>query len=282
MQFHHNTAEVYAPDNLPVNDALMRTTHMAIAAHQDDIEMMVAQPILECFNRDHKWFSGVVMTDGRGSPRAGKYQHYTDNDMCSLRTQEQFRAASFGKYAAQVVLKYSSTIVKDWNVKEPIVDLVQILHIAKPQFVYSHNLADKHDTHVAVALRVIEAIRALPQAERPAKLYGCEVWRGLDWLLDDDKVKMDLSEHEDLQAALINVFESQIAGGKRYDLATMGRRRANATFLESHKTDTSTGLALAMDMSPLIFNDELDPSDFVHSFIERFAQDVDQRLQKFS
>jgi len=39
---------------------------------------------------------------------------------------------------------------------------------------------------------------------------------------------------ENLQFALLGVFESQIAGGKRYDLALMGRRRANATYFESH------------------------------------------------
>lgn len=93
---------------------------------------------------------------------------------------------------------------------------------------------------------------------------------------------MDLSDHKNLQAALLGVFDSQITGGKRYDLATMGRRRANATLSDSHETDTSTGLEFAMDMSPLIFDDQLDPSVFVQGFIERFAQDVTQRLQKFS
>ena len=35
-------------------------------------------------------------------------------------------------------------------------------------------------------------------------------------------------------AALIGVFDSQIAGGKRHDLAVLGRRRANATYNASH------------------------------------------------
>ena len=50
------------------------------------------------------------------------------------------------------------------------------------------NLVDKHDTHVAVVLRVIAAIRQMPPDIRPEKLYGCEVWRDLDWMLDSDKV----------------------------------------------------------------------------------------------
>ncbi len=87
-------------------------------------------------------------------------------------------------------------------------------------------------------------MRELPRGQRPKKVWGCEVWRNLDWLADDDKVLMDVSGHEHLAAALNGMFDSQIPGGKRYDLATLGRRRANATFLESHATDAgrATGI----------------------------------------
>lgn len=282
MHFHKDAIEIFIPDGSPVEMALARTTHMAIAAHQDDIEMMAAHPIIKCYQQKDLWFTGIIMTDGHGSPRDGKYKDFTDEEMGLLRTQEQFKAAAIGDYSAQLVLGYPSEIIKDKGRKEPLEDILQILRAVKPQFVYTHNLADKHDTHVAVALRVITAIRALPVKERPKKLYGCEVWRGLDWILDDDKVKMDLSRHENLQTALLGVFDSQIAGGKRYDLASMGRRRANATFSESHSTDTTTGLSLAMDMSSLIMDESLSPLDFVHGLLERFTQDVMERLQKFS
>ncbi len=282
MHFHKDAIEIFIPDGSPVEMALARTTHMAIAAHQDDIEMMAAHPIIKCYQQKDLWFAGIIMTDGHGSPRDGKYKDFTDEEMGLLRTQEQFKAAAIGDYSAQLVLGYPSEIIKDKGRKEPLEDILQILRAVKPESVYTHNLADKHDTHVAVALRVITAIRALPVKERPKKLYGCEVWRGLDWILDDDKVKMDLSRHENLQAALLGVFDSQIAGGKRYDLASMGRRRANATFSESHSTDTTTGLSLAMDMSSLLMDESLSPLDFVHGLLERFTQDVMERLQKFS
>ena len=81
-----------------------------------------------------------------------------------------------------------------------------------------------------------------PPRARPAQLYGCEVWRDLDWMLDEEKVVFDLSAHESLQAALLGVFDSQICGGKRYDLATQGRRRAHATYAASHGTDEATSL----------------------------------------
>ena len=119
-------------------------------------------------------------------------------------------------------------------------------------------------------------------AERPEKVVGCEVWRALDWMLDSDKLMMDLSDHENLQFALLGVFDSQIAGGKRYDLASMGRRRANATYFESHGVDNTTGLSYGMDMTPLMNDADLDPAEFVGGFMQRFANEVHERVGRMS
>ncbi len=282
MKLHMDTAEIFVPDRIPLEEALGRTTHMGISAHQDDIEIMAAKPILECFQQKDKWFTGVVVTDGRGSPRDGLYKDYSDEEMRLVRFKEQRKAALVGEYAAQVMMDYPSKVIKDAAKKEPVDDLALLLKAAKPREVYTHNLADKHDTHVATALRVIAAIRCLPRDDRPEKLYGCEVWRSLDWLLDEDKVGMDLSAHENLQAALLGVYDSQIAGGKRYDLASMGRRRANATYFESHGVDVTTGLAYAMDMSPLMQDDAPDPLSFINGLIQHFVRDVGERIRKVS
>lgn len=280
MKFHLDTAEVYIPDNEPVEQALARTTHLCLAAHQDDIEIMAAQPIIECFQQKDKWFTGVVVTDGRGSPRDGIYGQYTDDEMRLVRFKEQRKAAFVGEFAAQVMLDIPSKVIKDVLRDEPVGDILAILRATKPKFVYTHNLADKHDTHVGVALRVIQALRKLDQAERPERVVGCEVWRALDWMVDSDKVTMDLSRHENLQFALLGVFDSQIAGGKRYDLASMGRRRANATYFESHGVDETLGLSYGMDMTPLMNDASLKPSEFVQGFIQHFADDVKGRVGK--
>ena len=282
MKFHLDTAEIYVPDNTPVEEALARTTHLCIAAHQDDIEIMSAQPILECFQQKDKWFTGVVVTDGRGSPRDDLYKDYSDDDMRLVRFKEQRKAAFVGEFAAQVMLDLSSKIVKDASRQESVEDILTVLRATKPQFVYTHNLADKHDTHVGVALRVIESIRRLDQAERPERVVGCEVWRALDWMPDPDKVLMNVSEHKNLQQALLGVFDSQIVGGKRYDLASMGRRRANATYFESHGVYATTGLSYAMDMSPLMSDKTKNPVEFAQDFIQRFAQDVRDRIRRMS
>lgn len=282
MKFHLDTAEIYIPDHMPEEQALARTTHLCFAAHQDDIEIMAAHPILECFQQDDKWFTGVIVTDGRGSPRDSLYKDYTNEEMRLVRFKEQRKAAIVGEYAAQLMLDVSSKVIKDASQRGPVDDILAILHATQPEFVYTHNLADKHDTHVAVALRVIEALRKLDQAERPGRVVGCEVWRALDWMVDSDKVTMDLSVHENLQFALLGVFDSQIAGGKRYDLASMGRRRANATYWESHGADETIGLSYGIDMTPLMIDLNLNPAEFVGQFIQRFATDVQQRVTRNS
>jgi LmbE family N-acetylglucosaminyl deacetylase len=278
MKFNLDSATTFVPDGLPIDEALPRTTHLGIGAHQDDLEIIALEGILQCFQRQDKWFTGVVVTNGSGSSRIGLYADYTDEDMRRVRVKEQIKAAFVGEYAAQILLDYPSFAVKDSANASPVQDLVQIIRAARPEVVYTHNLADKHPTHVGVTLKVITAMRSLPEAERPQHVYGCEVWRDLDWMVDSDKVLFDVSGQEGLQMALVGLFDSQISGGKRYDLATMGRRRANATYLESHESDTTTGLIFGMDLTPLVQDPSKDIAAYVQEHITRFADDVRARI----
>ena len=280
MQYKMDTAQLYVPDGLPPAEALARTTHLAIGAHQDDLEIMAYDGIIQCFQQPDQWFSGVVVTNGSGSPRADVYANYSDDEMRAVRFIEQKKAAFVGEYAAQILLDYPSAAVKNPADKHPVHDLALIIQTARPEVVYTHNLADKHDTHIGVTLKVIEAIRSLPENERPAKLYGCEVWRDLDWMIDSDKVAFDVSAHENLQMALLGVFDSQIAGGKRYDLASLGRRRAHATYHQSHGVDEAQGISFAMDLSQLMKDTGKSPADYTAEYIQRFADDVKGRIGK--
>lgn len=276
--FKNNNAEIFIPDGEPIKTAIKRTTHLGIGAHQDDLEIMAFDGIRKCFQQDEKWFCGVIVTDGSGSPRDGIYKSYSDEQMVIIRKEEQKKAAFIGEFGAQIFLAYPSTPVKDQTNQDVAEDLANLLRLSQPEIVYTHNLADKHDTHIGVAMKAIHAIRKLALNERPKKLYGCEVWRDLDWMVDEDKVVFDLSAHENLQTALVSVFDSQICGGKRYDLATMGRRRAHATYFESHGIDTTTGISFAMDLTPLIMDDEKNIQDYLMEHIDRFRQDVIERL----
>ncbi|MCX7747665.1 MAG: PIG-L family deacetylase [Clostridia bacterium] len=280
MKLKNSSAELFIPDNKPVEEAIQRTTHMAISAHQDDIEIMAHHGALECFGRDDKWFFGVVVTNGAGSPRDDLYASYTDEEMQKVRKLEQKKAAFVGEYGAQALLDYSSSAVKDPNGRDVIEEIKELVTMAKPKIIYTHNLADKHDTHIGVVTKVIKALRELPESDRPEKLYGCEVWRNLDWVNDDEKVVFDVSAHPNIAAALVEVFDSQICGGKRYDLATVGRRLANATYAASHGTDNASSLIYGMDLTPLIKDVNLDIVEYVQGYISRFAQDVTNKLKK--
>ena len=280
MKFNLDTAEIFIPDKTPIKEALARTTHLCIAAHQDDIEIMAAQPIIDSFQGDDKWFTGVVVTNGRGSPRGGIYAKYSDDEMRDVRFKEQRKAASIGEYSAQVMLDYPSSMVKDGGNTMPIEDFIELLQATKPEIIYTHNLADKHATHVGVAVKVIEALRNLSKEDLPKYVYGCEVWRNLDWMRDAEKVLMDCSAQKNLQAALLGIFDSQISGGKRYDLAAMGRRLANATFFESHGVDEASDLSYAMDLTPLVKDPEMNIKNYVKGFINRFAEDVEKQIDE--
>jgi LmbE family N-acetylglucosaminyl deacetylase len=282
MKFGIPTAEIYVPDGTPVEEALKRTTHMAIGTHQDDLEIMAYHGILECFGRSDKWYAGVIVTNGSGSPRDDLYADYTDEDMQKVRRVEQKKAAYIGEYGSQALLDYTSSAVKDPSNRAVVDDIKALLTAAHPSVVYTHNLADKHDTHVAVALRTIAALRELPANVRPQAVYGCEVWRCLDWMNDEDKIALDVAAHENLAEALLGVFDSQICGGKRYDLATIGRRRANATYHASHGTDETTSLIFAMDLTPLVADASLDIEEYVTDFIFRFSDDVTSRIGEFA
>ena len=272
--------DVFVPDGVAEEDAFARTTHMGIVAHPDDLEILAHPAILDCFGRDDRWFCGVVVADGAGSARGGPYASVSDAEMVVIRRREQRKAAVVGEYGAVVMLGAPSAAVQD-PVRPAIVEaLVALLRRARPRLLFTHNLADRHDTHVSVALAAIDACRALPRDDRPQRVLGGEGWRDLDWLTGDDKIALDVAPRESLAAALIGVFDSQITGGKRYDLAALGRRRAHATQQESHKLDATSALSLYMDLTPLVADPSLDPEAYAAERIDRFAKDVRDRIRR--
>ena len=100
-------------------------------------------------------------------------------------------------------------------------------------------------------------------------------------MLDTDKTLLDVSGRPNLAAAIGGIFDSQIAGGKRYDLAVQGRRLSNATFFDSHSSDDAEQLWFAMDLTPLVKDPDLDPVEFTTAFIRRFEEDVSNSLRNY-
>ncbi len=244
----------FVPDGVPTASALERVTTLAVGAHQDDIEFFGMHAVLENFAT--RSLAGVVCTDGGGSPRCGPYADFTYADMTAVRVREQNRAAAVGQYSCMWQLGATSADAKSAASRATslVPQLLAILRATRPRTLYTHNPADKHDTHVSCLIAVLTAVRMLAKHERPTLIYGCEVWRDLDWLCDEDRIMLDVSSNPQLSKDIIAVFDSQINGGKRYDDAVLGRRAAHATFFSTHTLDFATALQFAMDLTPLAFD----------------------------
>jgi len=274
-------AQVFVPDALSFPDAASRVTHLGVGAHPDDLEFMAFHGIVECMDRTDRWFGGVTCTDGCGSSRSGVFDGMSPEELGRVRAKEQNEAAAIGQYGIMFQLAYPSPSVTnpaDTRLRE---DLTRILRSTGPEVVYSHSPADKHRTHLGVFASLLHALRALPLEERPTQLIGCEVWRDLDWMLDSEKVRMDVSGHETLANKLNAVFASQIVDGKRYDLAVTGRRAANATFHEPREGDESTQVLVGIDLTPLIQDDSLSVVEFIRQAIRRFEESVCAGLKSY-
>lgn len=257
--------EKYVPDgfgNAPVKC-------IAVSAHKDDTEMFALKGIADCYGKGG--FVAVVLTDGGGCPRAPQYAGVSDEDMAELRTAEQKRVAAKGGYTALWLLEKSSAEVKECS-DSLVGELAEILRqYPSVETLYLHNPFDAHPTHVAACVAAIKAVNLLNEDEKPRKIYGCEVWRGLDWLADRDRVALDVSGYDALAAALMDEFETQNAA-KRYDIAAQARRNANATFGHSHENDVSESVIYAVDMTSLAHGETLD--DFAERMVADFVSSL--------
>ncbi len=62
MKLRQEGSEFFIPDGISIEEGIARTTHMAISAHQDVVEIMAYHGIQECFGRDDKWFFACIVT----------------------------------------------------------------------------------------------------------------------------------------------------------------------------------------------------------------------------
>ena len=68
MKLSQPNAELWMPDGAEESESLARVTHMAIAAHQDDVEVMALEGILAGFGIGNRCFMAAIRHRGSGQP----------------------------------------------------------------------------------------------------------------------------------------------------------------------------------------------------------------------
>ena len=254
-----------------------QVTHLGIGAHPDDLEFSFLHGIEACFEQEGRGFAGITVTHGGGSLRV---PGQSTEELIAIRRREQRAAADVGRYALLAQLGYASADLSDASRSDRLIaELSAVLSGTRPDVVYLHAPTDRHRSHLAVLQHALIALRRLPAEQRPGEVWGCEGWRDLDWLSDADRVALPVGRREHLGAAFAGLFDSQIASGKRYDLAVAGRRRAHASFSDPRGEDSAAGVTLAVDLTPLIQQDELSLKTFVDGLHERFRTECLAQLE---
>ena len=264
-------ADLFIPSAEPLEQACARTKVLGVAAHPDDLELMALPAILAGHADPAQGFAGLVVCDG-AMPGSGP------DEGVALRRMEQRAAATVGHYSVMVQLGHASPAVQTGQAQGLGEDLVEVLKSLRPHILYSHNPADRHPSHLAVLLALRQALKQLDPSERPQRWLGSEVWGGLDWQALGDQVALPLEGDRELAARLLEAHGSQLNRGKAYLSAALGRRRANATFSASHSPDAAEEVVLAMDLSPLLLDDQLSLQAFLSHRVERFRAEAVARL----
>ena len=58
--FHNPGSDIWLKNGWSLDDALGRTTHLGIGAHQDDLEFMAYEGVSACYDSEDLWFGGVT------------------------------------------------------------------------------------------------------------------------------------------------------------------------------------------------------------------------------
>jgi len=268
----------YVPSGALPEEALGRGTHLGLVAHADDLEILAYHGILTAYRDPSQAFVGIVVSDGAGSVRSGPFAELDAAGLVEQRRKEQMRAAEIGRYAAVTQLGHPSHELKQLCEGKIDEELFELVRLVRPKVLYTHSLFDRHATHLAVTLRVLRVLRQLAESERPERVLGVEVWGDLDWLPAGARVELPVSGEPELESALLGAFESQLSA-KRYDLATVGRRLAHATFASSQRAEVTDRPLLAVDLGPVVSAPDFEPLAFAERWIDELKAETSARLQ---
>ena len=273
---------------VPTNANKSKVKNLVIAAHKDDGEMIGLKGIYDSLNSDGSC-AMIILTDGGGCPKTGKYADLTYDEMVKLRTTEQKNASEIGRYNSLYLLEHKSSDIKRKS-SSIVNELIYILRqFSGIDTLYIHNPFDNHPTHKAVAQIVIKALRDLKKTYDiknvvqeggvnylpPKQIIAVEVWGGLDWLPGKYKYIIDTSNAEDLADQLMSQFISQNYV-KKYDVASKSRRYANATFYESHNENIYDSFSYGLDLTNFVLNTNKEIKDLFNEIVKAFTKTIEK------
>ena len=252
---------------------------VCICAHPDDCELMAIDGIQRGYRAAKYTFSCIVTTDGADSERTGKFAKATDEKMAEVAISEQKKAATIGRYNSVYFMNYSSEETRDQDNEDIVNEYIEIIKELKPRIIYTHSILDRHPTHVAVAIKVINALRTMKKSEQPKVLYGCESERDLDWLDQSKVVTFDVSKNMRLQRQLISAHKSANMS-RDYVNACIGRRLVNAVFNRDEKKKNAKLTAKAINMTTLLRRKDYPIKRFAMSFVDDLYVEINDMMDK--
>jgi LmbE family N-acetylglucosaminyl deacetylase len=267
-------------DHVSYEDMISRSTHIGIAAHHDDLEIMAFHAISQCFESQDLSFLGIILTDGANSPRTNEYRNTRNSEMIELRKKEQIEACRRGKYGGIIFLNLTSDQVKknDPRLRQ---NLKQIVRLAKPLEIILHNPFDFHPTHRASFFYTLETLESFQPSIEKSTIIASEVWGSLEWLPKQYRIIMDTSGSKNLAHDLLSCFSSQIQGGKNYLEATLGRRISNATFHHFDATDERYSMNFGLNMNLYFKAHPQKIKDFLEDILETHKNQTLDELNSF-
>ncbi|MCQ2086778.1 MAG: PIG-L family deacetylase [Bacilli bacterium] len=252
---------------------------VCICAHPDDCELMAIDGIQRGYRATKYTFACVVTTDGLDAERCGRYLKMTDKRMVNILANEEKKAANIGRYNSVYFMNYSSEEARDQDNQDIINEYVEIIKELKPRVIYTHSLLDRHPTHVAVAVKVINALRTMKKGDQPKVLYGCESERNLEWVAPEKIVTFNISKNMRLQRQLISVHKSQNLA-RDYVNAAIGRRYVNAVFNKVETKKNAKLTAKAINMTTLLRRKEYPIKRFAMSFIDDLYGELNDMMDR--
>jgi hypothetical protein len=159
----------------------------------------------------------------------------TDDAMRTIRQREQEKAAVVGEYAAVVMLDRTSADVQGPGHVALVQELTDLLRAARPEVVYTHSPRTGIRRTYRWSSPPWPPAARCPPASAPRESSAARCGATSSGSPQRTRSRSDVSGRDSMGAALMGVFESQIVGGKRYDLAVPARRLAHA---DVHTTRT--------------------------------------------